>query len=1401
MFDLADRFAAISLAGCFLATLVQPTPAGAGGTPDPGTATSVLSTAEDQLLSITGEGDITANGDYVSGLGGLNEPYEFYIEVPPGQALLQVDVFDADVGGGGGNEYFDTQVGGGWNTRVEYTLVQPDGTPLVTGIATTCGICDNVWLSPAFFQIANPQPGHWQFQVDQTISGNDENAFGFRAHDGDPTAGGTEYNVYALSYVGVGERAAAPTAVNREYDLYPYITRGCSFSIRDFDADGEADWELTTRAGTNLSTGPASLSGNDNWNTNGFSGFTNDLDATDYGLYHLFFEGEPVAGGGVNNVYVLYLGNDDAAGTPPTNQPEANTYRIYLPADGSSWSGNGTPNSGSGTIFAPTRPWVGHSWSVVANAPVRIGATSRVRVTVTVDNPTALPIQFDAATSGSRVLEATVPTNGGETVYVSGSASGPGAVAESGAGPWTVTWAPGVVSAGSTATLTYDIDVTPTAAGTLYFTGDPDGAVAPGTEATFLDGTCANAGGGASACTNATQLASGTFTFGPLCQLEADVQLPTPAVVADLWIEESTAGRRVLWRTATEAGSSIFRLHRVVGDAADGAWRPVAGGEVPARPDAPQGGVYAVVDSSPDADSLYGLEIEDADGSRRSHGPFRAASAPALSSSTVAAARSTLPIPAATPAPADRIAADRIAADRIEIPVRETGWYRVEATDLASAFGTPLPAIENGLRRGALRLEHRGEEIAWSPATDADGAIGFELFAEGPEGDPFLAETIYTLVRGPGRTIEPSASETVAESELVGAGVFDDDFESGDLCAWSAASEVVASCASLDRHVWRFEEDRRAVVLLPLDPAGDIFFDHLLFASSPALASATERLAVPGAVGGADAVLRVGLQGGSSHAHRVRVDADGVPLGTVDLAGLDATEASFPLPDAVSMALGATGAVDVTVTVEAGGWVFVDHYALETDRRLDAGNVPAGRGGLEFVADTTGSTILEGFDSSIRVFDLADAENPTSVATTVRPGAAGSRVAFDAVAGRRYVVVDSRGARPVSPRPDPIVDPSQPVGPPVDYLVIADSPLVEAAAELAALRAEDGLAPRVVDVDDVFDVFAGGEKDPRAIRRFFEHVVEAWPKPPRFVVLVGTGTYDYRDRLGTAAARLEGAISPLLVASRVDTASVFPSDGAFADLAGDGVPAVALGRIPARTPEELRAYVETLRRHRDAGPWAERRLLLLSDEQKPDLDFVGDAVDLGSVLGFDSQVESVSLDAFDAGGALDLAAARAELFDRLADDTGLVAFLGHGGLDRLASPGWLTSADLADIPVPSAPPVHLALTCHAGLHGLPGYDSLGEELVRAPQGGAVAFWGPSWLSGHDAALDLGRDVLRRLAETPTPTLGEAVRAALEAAAGRGVAADQLLTFQLLGDPAVVPRLVPTEEPSSDGSDA
>src|SRR6202008_3559452 len=81
-----------------------------------------------------------------------------------------------------------------------------------------------------------PAAGHWELQIDMTTAaGDDINAVGIRAHDGDITSAGTEFNVYADSMVSMGVNPDGSGGNSKSTTLYPWVVAGCTCQHSDFD--------------------------------------------------------------------------------------------------------------------------------------------------------------------------------------------------------------------------------------------------------------------------------------------------------------------------------------------------------------------------------------------------------------------------------------------------------------------------------------------------------------------------------------------------------------------------------------------------------------------------------------------------------------------------------------------------------------------------------------------------------------------------------------------------------------------------------------------------------------------------------------------------------------------------------------------------------------------------------------------------------------------------------------------------------------------------------------------------------------------------------------------------------------------------------------------------------------
>ena len=280
---------------------------------------------------------------------------------------------------------------------------------------------------------------------------------------------------------------------------------------------------------------------------------------------------------------------------------------------------------------------------------------------------------------------------------------------------------------------------------------------------------------------------------------------------------------------------------------------------------------------------------------------------------------------------------------------------------------------------------------------------------------------------------------------------------------------------------------------------------------------------------------------------------------------------------------------------------------------------------------------------------------------------------------------------------------------------------------------------------------------------------------PRYVLLLGDSTYDPRNFTGTALA------SPLPALYVGTSYLVTASDPALAAVNGDdALPDLAIGRLPARTPEEAESLVAKLVAWEDSGQRLTGKALLVADDPDPAGDFEADVRDVAEsfLAGRDVQVAHVR----ELG-----AGTRPVILDALNGGLSLLGYVGHGGAAVWASENVLNSFDVPSLLAQSRQPLLVTMNCLNGYFVAPSFDALGEALVKADGRGAVAAFSPSGLSLDGPAHVLHRALLLELTRGNHERLGDAVLAAQKAYAEAGPMPELVSIYHLFGDPALVIR--------------
>ena len=324
--------------------------------------------------------------------------------------------------------------------------------------------------------------------------------------------------------------------------------------------------------------------------------------------------------------------------------------------------------------------------------------------------------------------------------------------------------------------------------------------------------------------------------------------------------------------------------------------------------------------------------------------------------------------------------------------------------------------------------------------------------------------------------------------------------------------------------------------------------------------------------------------------------------------------------------------------------------------------------------------------------------------------------------------------------------------------------MVEDAQALAELRTADGYRVLLVDIDDVYWEFADGEPDPLAVRSFLSFAGQQWETAPRFATLVGAGSLDYRDLMELGGNWVPAPLAPT-------DGGLFPSDSMLGDIVGDdGVPEVAIGRLPITTAQELHSIIDAIEAF-EANHESLDALFAADDSERDEF-----AAAARLLTGWTTPERTQEIDL----NSVALEDAREHFFSSWQGALGWVSYVGHGGLDRLATEGLVTSEDVQALAEMQSTPAVLGWTCNMVRFDIPGFVSLGEQLVTSGSSAGV-FSATGW-SNHVNTDALRTAFTEAAFASDAETIGEVMLRAHQAAVGAPVPLHRV--YMLLGDPAL-----------------
>ncbi len=249
-------------------------------------------------------------------------------------------------------------------------------------------------------------------------------------------------------------------------------------------------------------------------------------------------------------------------------------------------------------------------------------------------------------------------------------------------------------------------------------------------------------------------------------------------------------------------------------------------------------------------------------------------------------------------------------------------------------------------------------------------------------------------------------------------------------------------------------------------------------------------------------------------------------------------------------------------------------------------------------------------------------------------------------------------------------DPSLPLNPrDPQYLIITHGSFLNAANSIAASKSSEHRVA-VIDVERAYDHYSAGVVEAKAIAALIAEVRKTSRQKLQYVLLVGGDTFDPRDFLGRGRVLFIPSLNGWNeINGRV------PSENRYADTDGDGLPEVAIGRLPVSTAEEAQVMVDKIANQAAmvaVGKEGPVHVMVVDDQGPNDASFNNAALEIRKYLPSRTSLKWAKVEAgFDK--------ARSNLLDGLQGGAQATHFFGHGSFEFWSGNGILTLEDMESL--------------------------------------------------------------------------------------------------------------------------
>jgi hypothetical protein len=374
---------------------------------------------------------------------------------------------------------------------------------------------------------------------------------------------------------------------------------------------------------------------------------------------------------------------------------------------------------------------------------------------------------------------------------------------------------------------------------------------------------------------------------------------------------------------------------------------------------------------------------------------------------------------------------------------------------------------------------------------------------------------------------------------------------------------------------------------------------------------------------------------------------------------------------------------------------------------------------------------------------------------------------------------------------------------PVDLIIITHNSLNSEAQRLANHHIQkDNLKVIVVTPNAIYNEFSGGMQDVAGIRDFIKMYYDKFKNtntPLKNVLLFGDASYDYLDRINNNTNKVPCWESN----NSFDPLQTYVTDDFFgylddAENINSNSPTlldIGIGRIPATTTQEAKAYVDKVIQYTSPsslGAWR-NQITFVADDEDGNLHLNDAEVLSGTVTTTANSFvqQKIYVDAYkqeSASGGARYPLVNEAINNKIFNGNLIWNYSGHGGYRRLADEAVLDLDMVNSWTNENKLPLFITATCDFAPYDDPLQFSIGENIILKPKAGGIALMTTTRVVFAYSNRIINNNYLRyAMQRNPNQfynTLGEANKLAKNFTATTSGDVINNRKFTLLGDPAI-----------------